>query len=83
VQSARDTFTRADHELSAANKTLADAKRALQTATNQLTSLKKDHAQASAAKAGAEKALADKKAADEFAHAKVKALKAEIESLAV
>ena len=48
-----------------------------------MTAAKKEHAQASAAKAGADKALAEKKAPLDAALARVQALKAEIEALAV
>ena len=48
-----------------------------------LAAVKKEHAQASAAKAGAEKALAEKKAPLDAALAKAKALEAELEALAV
>ena len=62
MHAARDAFNHADQDRVASEKTLADARTALQTATAALTAAKKDHAQASAAKAGADKALAEKKA---------------------
>ena len=83
MHSARDAFNHADQDRAAVDKALADARTALQTATTALTAVKKEHAQASAAKAGAEKALAEKKAALDAALAKVQALKAEIDALAV
>ena len=67
----------------ATEKALAAARTALQAATNTLTAVKKEHAKASAAKAGAEKALAERKAPLDAAIARVQALKAEIDALAV
>jgi hypothetical protein len=83
VHSARDAANHATQDKDAVAKALADARTAMQTATNGLTAVKKEHAQASAAKAGAEKALAEKKATVDVSVAKVQALKAEIDALAV
>ena len=83
VQSAHETTNRAAQDQAAADKALADARAALQVATTALADFKKEHAQASAAKAGAEKAIAEKKAPLEASLAKVRALKAELEALAV
>ncbi len=83
VSTARDLSNKALQEKAAAEKTLADGRAALQNLTTALAAVKKDHAQASAAKAGAEKALAEKKAPLDATLAKVQALKAELEALAV
>ena len=74
---------RADQDLAAADKALADARTSHQAVTTALTAAKQDHAQASAAKAGADKALAEKKTAVDTAVAKVQALKTELDALAV
>jgi hypothetical protein len=83
VHAARDALNHADLDRAVADKALADARTTLATATTALTAVKKEHAQASAAKAGAEKALAEKKATFDATMARVQALKAEIDALAV
>ncbi len=83
VHSARDAYNHAGQDQAAVDKSLADARAGLQTATNALAAVKKEHAQSSAAKAGAAKVLAEKKAEIDAAVAKVQALKAEADALAV
>jgi len=83
VHSARDAFNHAGQDKAAVDKALADARSFLQLGATALAAIKKEHAQASAAKAGAAKALAEKKAPLDAALAKVQALKAEVDALAV
>jgi hypothetical protein len=81
--SAREITNRALQEKAAADKALADGQAALGGLNTAFAAVKKEHAQASAAKAGAEKTLAEKKAPLDAALARVQALKAELEALAV
>jgi Planctomycete cytochrome C/WD domain, G-beta repeat len=81
--SARDLTTRALEEKAAADKALSAGQAALQSLSTALAAVKKEHAQASAAKAGAEKALAEKKTPLDAALAKVKALQTEVDALAI
>lgn len=83
VPSARDALARVDQEKAAAEKALAEARGVVPGLTNQLASAKKELEQATAAKTAAEKALAEKRAPLDAALAKVKALQAEAEALAV
>ena len=83
MPAVRGSVHRADQDKAAAEKALADARTALQTSTTQHAAVKKALEQATAAKVAAAKALDEKQALLVTAIARVQALKAEAEALAI